>query len=151
MRKRRTHEHGFVALMSMLLICAVLLVVVFTLYVSSFFARFDALDREHKRASTELAEACVNAAMLHVAEDPHYAPAARGECISVGGVCGTADQMTCKICGVTYSGKSAIAEARAAVDGAYSNLRVTFAIVSGNAVISDWQEVPGGDPACVIP
>ena len=146
-----THERGFVALMSVILICAVLLMVVFTLYVSSFFARFDALDGEHKHESIELAEACVNAAILRVAQDSNYAPLPAGDCIGIKGVCGSADQMICKICSVTYAGKSATTEVRAEVDGAYSNLKVTFSTVSGRALISDWQEIPNGNPVCVIP
>ena len=151
MSTSRTGDRGFVALMSVILICAVLLMAVFTLYVSSFFARFDALDGEHKRESLELAEACVNAAALRVAQDSNYAPLPPGDCIGVGGICGTADQMTCKICSVTYAGKSTTAEVRAAVDGAYSDLKVTFSIVSGSALISEWEELPNGNPACVIP
>lgn len=146
------HTRGFVALMSVIIISAVLLVLVFTLHIASFFSRFDALDTENKRISLGLAESCVSAVSLKIARDPHYVPAPSGDCISVGGTCqGDDPQKVCMICSVMLNGLSATADLRARYNGAYSNLRVTINVTPGNFTIVDWKEIENGDPSCVVP
>jgi hypothetical protein len=147
---RKTASGGFVALISVIIISAILLVLVFTLEAASLFARFDSLDSENKRISLELAEACVQSAMLKEAQNPTYAG---GDCISLGGVCGGADpQQVCKICSVTYASGIATAYTRAAYRGAYTNLRVSFDTTPGSYAIQGWAELPSyGLGACPVP
>ncbi|MBI4053908.1 MAG: hypothetical protein HY397_01100 [Candidatus Doudnabacteria bacterium] len=64
---------GYVALISAIIVSAVLLIIVFSISFSVYFARFNILDSEYKKISTGLAEACVEAAMLELAQDPSYA------------------------------------------------------------------------------
>src|ERR1043166_3984600 len=82
------NQKGFVALMSVIIISAILLTLIFTLNLSSFFARYDALGGDNKRVSLGLAEACVEAAKLKIAQNAAYTPAAGGDCVSVYDTCG---------------------------------------------------------------
>ena len=144
----RKRTKGFVALMSVILISAILLVLVFVLETWSFFQRIDALDSENKRISLELAESCIDAAILKAAQNPSYGG---GECISLGGVCGGTDpQRVCRICSVSYSYGSATASTRAVFGQAFTNLTATFN-TAGRFAISNWRETPSGDPSCVVP
>ncbi len=145
--KTTRHPRGFVVLMSVIIISAILLLYVFGLGASGFFARFDALDSEHKRISLSLAESCVNAALLKIAQDSAYAPAAGGDTVLVGG-------RTCKICPGTNSPSGQATEpivTRAVHNGAFTNLRVTVAVANGLYTVSGWSEEVNGDPACTLP
>jgi hypothetical protein len=142
-------QKGFVALMSVVIISAILLVLVFVLEASTFFQRYDTLDYENKAISENLAESCVQEAMLKAEQNASYAG---GDCISLGGVCGGADpQKICRICSVTHSAGSATANVRAVYSGAYSNLSVTFSTTAGNPSILNWKETPSGDASCPVP
>lgn len=142
---------GFVALMSVIIISAILLALVFTLGVSSFFNRFDALDVENKRASLGLAEACVSAAMLRVAQNGSYVPAVAGDCVTIGGTCYAADpQKTCAICSVA-GGNPATVVTRAVYNGAFSTVQVTFDTVPDSFAVLKWEELSAGPTACIVP
>jgi hypothetical protein len=142
---------GFVALVSVVVVSAVLLVVMFTLSTSSFFNRFDALDSENKSISLGLAEACMSAAMLKVAQDPAYAPAIDGDCVSVGGTCYSADpQKVCAICSIVI-GNPEVVVTRAVYNGAYTTLRAYFDTTPDSFVVTKWEELSGGFPSCTVP
>jgi hypothetical protein len=133
--------------MSVIIISAILLMYVFVLSSSSFFARFDALDRENKRISLSRAESCVNAALLKIAQNAAYAPSASGDQVTVSGG-------TCKICAGTNSPSGQASEpviTRAVHNGAYTNIRATVSIANGTFTVTDWQEVTNGDSACTLP
>ncbi len=66
---RKTKESGFIALMSTLILTAVLVGVMFTANTSSFYSRYDALGAEFKRVSLGLSESCSNAALLKIAQN----------------------------------------------------------------------------------
>lgn len=146
-------ESGFVALVSVIIIGAVLIVLVFTLGVSTFFTRFSVLDAENKRTSALLAEGCMNAAMLKIAQNGSYAPAAAGECVAIGGTCGGSDpQRVCKICSVNYSGSTATIETRALYNGTYTNLLARVDTAPGNMAVTFWDEKPvSGASTCTLP
>jgi len=148
------HHRGFVALMSVIIISAILLVLVFTLGVSSFFNRFNVLDAENKRVSLGLAEACVSVAMLKVAKDASYTVGAPGECVSVGDASGVAAaKRVCKVCNVTAGASfPKTIETRAVYNGAYTNLRVTITnSIPGNFAITAWSELANGPAGCAVP
>ena len=132
---------GFVALMSVIIISAILLILMFTLGTSSFFSRFDALDAENKRVSLGLAEACVNAAILKLAQDD----------LTVGQVIVDASdpQKTCRIC--TLSAGGALVT-RAVYNSAYTNLDVTVDPNAGTYPITNWKETGVTSvPSCTLP
>lgn len=147
-----TYRHGsrgFIALMSVIIISAILLVLMFTLGLSSFFNRFDVLDTENKRVSLGLAEACVNVAMVKIAQDPSYNPS--GECVSVSDTCGPGAKKVCKICSVGSTFPKTI-DTRAVYNGAYSNVSVAVDnLGTGNFTVTSWSEVPTGPAGCTVP
>ena len=66
------NQSGFIALMATLIIAVVLSMFMFSTNLSSFFAHFDALGSENKRISLALSEACVNSAVLKIAQNYNY-------------------------------------------------------------------------------
>ena len=128
-------ERGFVALMSVIIISAIMLSIIFTLNLSSFFARFDALGTENKRVSLGLAEACIEAAKLKVAQNAAYAPASGGDSVTV------STSNTCRICRVTANGGNSYTIAtRAVTSGSYSNLEITGTITASAFAVTNWAE-----------
>ena len=143
----KSHARGFVALMSVIIVSAILTTIIFTLGASTFFARFDVLDIENKRESLFLAEACVNAAMLKIARDVSYEPFASGEQMTVEGL------KTCKICPGTNNPSRQSTEtiyARALYNGAYTNIEATIQTAQGTFAITGWHENAGGDSTCTL-
>ncbi|HVV39082.1 MAG TPA: hypothetical protein VHD31_02030 [Candidatus Paceibacterota bacterium] len=65
-------QKGFIALTSAVIISAVLLTLATTVSATSFFSRFNALNSEYKRTSLGLAESCVNATLLKIAQGYGY-------------------------------------------------------------------------------
>ena len=138
-------ERGFVALISVIIISAILLVLVYTLGASSFFTGFDALDAENKRVSLGLAEACVNDAMLQIAQgndiSTELSPAIMVD--SVG-------PKTCRICEAKADTGQILT--RAVYKGAYTNLSVAVDPSSPTLTITAWSETPTySGPACILP
>lgn len=62
-------KSGFVALMSVIIISAILLILAVTLSSSSIFERYDILSSEMKEKSLSNAEACIDEALLILAND----------------------------------------------------------------------------------
>ncbi len=148
-------QRGFIALMTVIIVGAILMVMIFTLGASAFLNRFSTFDTENKRISLALAESCANAAMIRIAQNPSYSPVGNGECVSVGGTC-PAGKMVCKICEVTpVGGPNYTIYARASYNGAFTNIEVDGSIVSDNFSVTRWVESPDYDtsllPACPLP
>jgi hypothetical protein len=68
-------KQGFIALMSVIILSAVLLGMAATAGTAGFFARFSALDREYKKSALGFADSCANVALLNLAQNYAYAPA----------------------------------------------------------------------------
>lgn len=148
----RTRQSGFVALLSVIIIGAILTIYVFTLGISSFFSRFSALDSEQKVSSRTLAEACISVAIGNIARDVIYAPPSGGQCVSVTRSCGTSDPNgTCKICAVSYMSGVATIDVRAMSSGAYTDLR-TVVDLSHDFAILGREETPLSEiSTCSLP
>jgi hypothetical protein len=84
MAKQENLQKGFIALTSTVILSVVLLMLMFSASTGNFFARFDSLGGEYKKVSLALSEACVNSALLRIAEDYDYSPPAGGEVVTVG-------------------------------------------------------------------
>ncbi|MBI5004049.1 hypothetical protein HZC00_03070 [Candidatus Kaiserbacteria bacterium] len=149
----RSSQRGFVALMSVIVISAILLMLIFTLGIASFFDRFDTFDTESKRASLDLAETCANMAILKIAQDADYVPASGGECISASDICGTPRaERVCKICSVVLRGSEYSITTRAVINGAYSNVQVKGSLTTENFLVTSWSEVSVySGPTCIVP
>lgn len=120
---------GFVALMSAVIISAVLLMIITLLSYSGFNSRYNALDAEFKEKSSALAEACVDQTFLELANDPNY----QGNATTTIGV----DQ--CYVGTISTGSFPKTFETRAIYGGSHTNLRITVSAVP--AVVS-WQEIP---------
>ena len=133
-------DRGFIALISILVISAVLLVLLFTLETASFFTRFGALEAENKRESLSLAEACVSVARLQFARGDYAQKSVQVDVSDTTKVC--------KICEITAAGSIKI---RAVYKGTYTNLVIAIDPHAPESLRS-WSEVPNYvGPACTIP
>lgn len=68
-------KQGFVALITSVVISAVLLLIATNLSLTGFYARSNLLDFELKEISFHLAEACVDTAILKIINNSAYSPA----------------------------------------------------------------------------
>ena len=135
-----SRDRGFIALISILVISAVLLVLLFTLETASFFTRFEALEAENKRESLSLAEACVNVARLQFARRDYTQKSVQVDVSDTAKVC--------KICEITASGSI---KTRAVYKGTYTNLVIVIDPNSPQS-LRLWNEVPTySGPTCTLP
>lgn len=90
-------QQGYVALVVVVIITAVLIIVSATISQTGYMSRFSVLGFERKRQATTLAEGCLEYARLKLVQNHSYTPQANGDLATLaGGVC--------KICSVTGSG-----------------------------------------------
>lgn len=128
-------QSGFVALISVIIITILLVIISVSISTTSFFSRFNVADGEYKKRSSELAEACVDAALLKLAQDPSYAG---GESIAVG-------SDSCQVVSVSstatqYTVKTKALFPQGTAYQAVTNLQVT--VDSSSFSIISWQELP---------
>ena len=64
----KQQPRGFIALTSAVIIAAILLMVALEGSLANFYSRMDSLDAESKERSSALADACVDALLLRLAE-----------------------------------------------------------------------------------
>jgi len=141
--KLENQNRGFVALMSVIIISAILLIYVYLLSASSLLERFDALDGENKRESLALAEACVNAGILKMAQSDYSAQTVT--------VDASDPKKVCEVCSLDPSG-SVLTRAR--YNSSYTNLVVTVDTSQGTYPVTAWQETPlytGAPGSCPLP
>jgi hypothetical protein len=124
----RPTQHGYIALMSAVIISLILTGMTFSLSGSGYFSRYNVLNSEYKRVSLGLAESCVNSALMKISQDYMYMPAAMGDSVNVG-------TQNCLIKSVTYGPeiagrKAAYIAAQADYQGAFSNIKVSATIAS---------------------
>lgn len=72
--KHSQKEGGFIALISAIIISAILLGLSITTSSGAFSARGNSLDIEFKRQSLAFAESCIHIALQRIAENYNYAP-----------------------------------------------------------------------------
>lgn len=127
--KQRNIQKGFIALISSIVMSAILLLITTTLSLSSFFTRFTILESEYKERSSALAEACVDSALVKIALDNTYSPS--NEIVRVG-------NNTCLIKRVTTLGTQKTIVTQGNYQESYTNLSVT--IQTNNLQIVSWLE-----------
>jgi len=125
-------QSGFIALISILIISAVLLATTLSLAQFGIANRFFILNLEQKAASEKLAEACVHIARISAYNDPTYRviPADNGYIEIAGG--------GCEIYSVSTNSGITIIEATASSSEAITNLSVE---TDANGNFTKWQEV----------
>lgn len=123
------HQRGYIALISAIVISILLLAITTTLSFSGFYSRFNVLDFESKKISSQLARACINSAILKIISNPNYTGA---EDI----VLDVTSNKKCKIVSAASSGNQKIIQTQAVYNSAYTNFKTTidsnFNIVSLN-------------------
>ena len=125
--KIENSEKGFVALMSAIIISAVLLFIGTTLSLSGFSNRFNILDSEMKEMSSSLADACFDTAILNLAKNVTFT----GD-VNVG-------PNKCTIQSVT-GGSTKTIVIQAKYKNYFTNL--TVKVDSTTLAVVDWQELP---------
>jgi hypothetical protein len=121
---------GFIALMSAVILSAVLLVVVLAASYSGFVARFAVLDAEYKERSSALVDACADIILLRLGNDSSY----------VGPETVTVSGSTCQILGVIQQGTNPeVFKLQAEFQNAYTNALV--GVDTNTISISSWQEI----------
>lgn len=131
MKVNQKNRKGFIALVSAIVMSAILLIITITLSLSNFFSRFTILESEYKERSLALAEACVDSALVKIALDNSYSPS--NELVSVG-------KSSCTIKKIITNGSQKTIITQANYEQAYSNLRVT--VQTSNFKVISWLETP---------
>jgi hypothetical protein len=107
---------GFSALISVLVISAILVALTLSVSTSSFFARADLLDTENKALARSLAQSCIESALLKLAQNFAYQPATLGDVVTVDAT------HSCAILSVSSSGSTVTITTRARVQSAHTIL-----------------------------
>lgn len=132
---KKFYQGGYIALMSAIIISALLIVISVTLSFTGFFARFNILDAEFKNRSLGLAEACANAALLKLAEDSSFSG---NQTVAVG-------TDSCMIFGVATSAGKFVFKTQGIYPAtgakrAYSNIALQAS--AADLSIVSWEETP---------
>lgn len=122
-------QQGYVALVTALLVSAVLMVLVFTIGLSPFMNRNGIASSQWKQKSFTLAEGCVRVALVKLVQNAAYAG---GETLSVA-------SDTCQIVSVTASSSQKVISTSAQFNDAETSLKVIFDPVTG--ALSGWEEL----------
>jgi len=123
-------ERGFIALMSAVIISAVLLLVVASAGLISINSRSNILDSELKERSEASADACADEALYSLAQDPAYA----------GGIITLNSLDKCRIGKITNVGANIQFEVQAtSSDSSVTNLQIVAD--SGDLSVISWQEI----------
>jgi len=120
---------GYIALISAIIISVLMMGVVFATSHTSFISRFNVLNTEFKERSSGLAEACVDMALLKLAQSKSYAG---NESISVG-------NSQCSILAIETSPGQKTIKTKATFQSSVTNLKIV-ANDTDLSVIS-WEEV----------
>lgn len=121
---------GYIAITSAVIISILILVITLALSFLTFSSRFNISDSERKERNKALAEACVELAVLRLAQSAAYAG---NEDILVG-------NEKCSILPIETNGEQKTIKTKAAVSGLAANLKVVIN-VSDFSVVS-WEELP---------
>ena len=121
-------KSGFIALISAIIISIILLLVVTNLSLTGFFSRSNVLDRELKKRSEALAEACADTAIFKLTNDSTYNPS--NEIVSV-------DTDDCTIMSVSSTTPRTI-NVRADYKNYVTNLEIE---VDTDLSVQKWEEI----------
>lgn len=130
--KKPSSQPGFIALISILIISAVLLATTLGLAQFGIANRFFILNLEQKASSKKLAEACVHIARIQAYNDPLYT---RTTPLSVPVANGS-----CDIISITPNGSETAIVSRARTGDAITNLSVVVDNTDGDFL--SWEEIP---------
>ncbi len=127
--KCRMSQSGYIALISSIIISILVLGIALAISSAGYFSRFDILKNEFKERSSALAEACVDTALLKLAQNQSYNG---NENIGIGN-----DQ--CSILPIEIASGQKIIKTKASFRNAVTNLKVT--VNSANLSVIYWEEL----------
>lgn len=132
--KKNPNKGGYIALVSAIIMSAIIMLVAVTASFKGFYGRYNILDSEYKDRSLALAEACADQTLLQLANNPSYGGdatttiAGAGQCY-VGVVQNN----------VPIFGQKTF-KTRAVFQNAHTNLEIV--INASNIAIVSWKETP---------
>ncbi len=127
----KNHKSGFIALVTTIILTLVILTLVIAVGFSSFFGRANILGSEVNERSTNLAEACVETAILKIFQDEDYGGR---ETIKVGSA-------SCYICQTANVGSNIRVLVQASSSDAFTNLRVDIDPTNDTDPVDSWTEI----------
>jgi hypothetical protein len=123
-------QRGFIALISAIIISAMLLLVIAAMGATTFYSRFNMLDTELKERSFATADACADRAFIELVLDPTYT----GSALMLNSI----DE--CRVGKVSWSGSTVQFSVQAtSSDTAVTNLKIVAN--SGDFSIVSWEEI----------
>ena len=131
--KKNFLQDGYIALISAIIIAGLLLIVSVAVSFVSFSTRFNVLDAEFKRQSTELAEDCLGAELLRLSVDP--ADTRTGNIVF--------GNLSCSVFSVQLNAPSpgqVTIQTKASYNQAVTNVQASYTL-QGLQLLS-WQELP---------
>ncbi len=120
---------GFVALISSIIISAILLIILTTLSLGEFYTRYNILDSELKERSRDIADACVDETLLAIANNSAY----------TGNETKTVNENTCFIDTVVTNGSEKSFRIRAIYQNYFTSLKII--IDSSTLNVLSWEEI----------
>jgi hypothetical protein len=138
--KKKNSQGGYIALISIIIIVALLMIITVAVSFSGFFSRFGILDNEYKEVSSALAEACADTAILNLAENWSNPEIPPGGIVHVGP---GADDI-CNIVSIEPSGggSSKTIKVQASSKNSYTNLKIMVNNGGVGIGIDSWLEKP---------
>ena len=125
LKKQHNNQKGYIALISAVIISAILISLTVAASGNGFLLRFDVLNSEFKRVSLSLAESCVSAALLKIGQNYNYVG---GETLAVG-------SELCVIKPISYF--SSASHQKTAIITASVNYHKAFSTIKAVAIVAD--------------
>lgn len=138
--KHQKPQRGFIALISAVIISTVLLTLAVSIGSNTFFARFDALNREYKRLSLGFAESCVTTALGKISGDFNYS--ASNVLVSLGTLYGKTAECTI----ASVSAGSPVSGKKTFTITAKANFNNAFSTITTQATAQDPMLAPVTPP-----
>jgi hypothetical protein len=152
-KNEKVNERGFVALVSTLIISAVLMSIVIGAGAAGWYARLDALGSESKRIALSLAESCASVALtaLATSTDPTHLVIVN-QSVHIGAD-SLGNPLTCTIVNIAHNGTDATINTHAEFNNSYSAVEVIASIFdttkaptppgTDSVAVKSWRVVGG--------
>jgi hypothetical protein len=145
----RNGKKGFIALISVIMVSAVLTAVVAAISATSFNTRFNMMDQENKKAGIALAKACVQRVLIEAAKKSRYESIYETNGFEI-----ISDGKVCRFCVRKEANSLEFAiGSRAEYRETYTNLSVTVILdkTEKNFNVISWKEDGTYAGSCVVP
>jgi hypothetical protein len=119
----QTHERGFIALISVLMLSVILLAAVISLAQYGIVSRYGLLTLEHKEISQARARACIQVARIAIVNDPDFEVADKPVAF---------EDSWCEIVSIDAGGGTSVVQVSASSSGATTNLEAVIDAASGD-------------------